>query len=151
MAKNSIEEIKEVKSSSKTGAETIEDLGPDKESQGFKLGITTITLGILLLIVSIMFFYLLSSKTGADFGLTQIIFAITVALISTALLRWVKFFMTKNPYLGLVIGLLVLGSSIYSLRLKFIGPNTNTFSVIIALIVLAYLFIHFWKGKNKNT
>jgi cation transport ATPase len=138
------------KKKDEAGASSVEDLGKDKQEERFKLGITTIVLGISLLVISIMFFYLLSSKTGENFGIVQIIFAIITAIFATAFLRWIKFFMLRNPYLGAIIGIGVLGATIYSLRLKFVGPYTNTFSWIIAIVVLVYLFIHFWKGKKEN-
>ena len=128
----------------------VEDLGADVESERFKPEITTIILGILLLIISNLFLYLLSYKTGADFGLSEIILSATISVIAALFLTWIKFFMAKNPYLGLIIGLVLLSASIYSLRLKFKGPYTNTFSIMISVVVLIYLFIHFWKSKKKN-
>jgi ABC-type multidrug transport system permease subunit len=126
-----------------------EDFGKDSETnQNLKIGITTIILGISLLIIILLFLYLLSSKTGANFGIKEITFAIVLSLLITAILRWVKYFMEKNGHLGLVIGLLILGSSIYSLRIKFKGPYTNTFSIISSVLVLIYLFFHFYKRKN---
>tara|TARA_Y100000310_G_C20644928_1_gene796015 strand:+ start:1223 stop:1648 length:426 start_codon:yes stop_codon:yes gene_type:complete len=128
-----------------------EDLGADSETEEFKLGMTTIILGILLTIITITFFYLLGSKTGADFGFREIIFAVVLALTLTAILRWVKFFITKNRYLGLVIGLLITGGGAFSLSQRYSGPNTKIFSIITSLIVLAYLFIHFWKSSKQTS
>lgn len=134
-----------------TGEGSEEDLGTDKTSEGFKLGISTIILSIVLIAIFIIFFYLVSSKTGSDFGFTQIMFSILAALIATLFLRWIKFLIKKNPYLGLIIGFLGLGGSLNAVSQKFSGPNTTVFKIITSLIVLIYLFIHFWKSRKQNS
>lgn len=130
-------------------AETIDDLGPDPEVKS-KFELTTIILATSFLVISISFFYLLSVKADTGFGFAQIIFSIIVTIFATLLFRWLKFFMTKSPYLGLIIGFIILGSAIYSLRLKFQGTYTNIFSIIISVIVLAYLFFSLYEAKTFN-
>ncbi|MDP4039271.1 MAG: hypothetical protein Q8P57_01700 [Candidatus Pacearchaeota archaeon] len=116
----------------------------------FKIEVSTIILGILLLSISIIFFALLNAKTGSGFGFIQIIFSIVLVLAATVILAWVNFTMAKNKHLGLVVGLLIWCAFLYALFIKFRGPNTIVFAVILSLIVLTYLFFHFWKNKKNS-
>jgi hypothetical protein len=113
----------------------------------FKLGLTTAILFALMLILSILFFVLLDFKTEMGFGIPEIIFSTVLAVFSTAFLLWVKSIMKNNIYLGLWLGLIVLASAEYALFLKYSGQYTTIFGIFSALIILIYLFRHFYKNK----
>ena len=126
----------------------------------YKPDISTIILLIIMFIIPITFFYLLSIKTvqlspGEEnpysFGFPEILFSIAFAFIATAFLLWVKSFMKTSTYLGLIIGLIVLGLFSYSVFFKFKGPYTTTFVIITSLIVLAYLGIYFFRYRKPES
>ncbi len=118
-----------------------------EEKPGFKIGLSTIIVGIVFIIIAEAFFYLLSTKTDAAFGITEIIFGLIVAITITLFLLWTKFIMRSNRYLGTIIGIAGTGAMIYALRTQFKGPNTNVFMIISAITALGYIFMHFWKSK----
>ncbi len=110
---------------------------------------STILAGVIFLGLSEAFFYLLSTKTDATFGMKEITFGFIVAVTITLFLLWIKFIMNANRYLGAVIGIVGTGATIYALRTQFRGPNTTIFVIISLVIALTYIFIHFWKTSEK--
>lgn len=128
-----------------------EELGPDPEDPaGFSPGIMTIIVGVLITIISIIFLYILSIKTPATFGFAQVLYSIALGIVSMFFLYWIHLFMRKNPYLSLIIGLVALAACIYALFVRYKGPYTTTFAIILGLIVLVYLFMQFAKAKKMN-
>lgn len=127
-----------------------EESSEPEEKRGFRIGVSTIFTGIIFLGLSEAFFYLLSTKTDATFGFTEIIFGFIVAITITLFLLWIKFIMRSNRHLGAIIGISGTGATIYALRTQFRGPNTTTFLVISLIIALTYIFIHFWKSSKKE-
>mgnify|MGYP001563991516 CR=1 FL=1 len=117
------------------------------ERQPFKFGITTVFLGIIMLIISIAFFYLLDKKTGAGFGLSEVLFSVAVTVLITGLMLFAKEVMVRDKYLGGIIGIVILAAGEYSLFFKFKGPYTTTFAIISAIVVLVYLGINFFGRK----
>ncbi len=120
-----------------------------EEKPGFKIGLSTIIVGVVFIIIAEAFFYLLSKKTEAPFGFQEIIFGLIVAITITLFLLWTKFLMRSNRYLGAIIGIAGTGAMIYALRTQFRGPNTTVFIIISGLAALVYIFLHFWKSRNK--
>lgn len=122
----------------------------------------TIALFIAYLVLNLAFFYLLSVKSpqapeagkvafspGA-FGFPEIILAIAIAIILTAVFSWVKSFIKKNRYLGAIIGLVFIGLFVYGLSFRFKGPYTTTFSIIGSIITLLYLGIYFFQYRGLD-
>ena len=130
--------------------EITEDLGPDpEEPKGFAIGLATIIVGVLLAILSILFFYLLGTKTDLKFGIAQIIYSIALGLLAVFFLYWLTLLMKKNAYLGLITGIAAIIASIYAIFVKYSGPYTTTFAIITGVILIIYLFIHFFKAKKS--
>ena len=121
-----------------------------KENPRFSLGLTTIILTIIMLVIPLAFFLLLDQKTGVGFGLAEIFFSIVFAILTTIFLLWIRSFMRTRPYLGFIIGLIVLMAFEYGLFLRYVGPYTTTFAMITSLIVLVYFGIFFFKYRKEN-
>ena len=119
-----------------------------EEKKRFFLGLSTIILGILFLIICEMFLYLLSTKTDAPFGLTQIILGILLSMLFTMFFSWINYMMHSNKHLGLIIGIAGTGASIYALTRNFAGPYTTTFVILGTIVGLGYSLIHFMKIKT---
>ena len=116
----------------------------------FYIGLTAIIILVIFLIIPLAFFLLLNSKTGSGFGLKEISFSIVIAIVATLFLLWNKNFMENRPYIGLIIGLVVLVLVEYSLFFRFKGPTTITFAIIIALVVITFLGFFFFKFKKRE-
>ena len=122
----------------------------EETKPGFIPSIMTIVLFIIMLVIPIVFFVLLDNVTNAGFGIKEILFSIAFAIATTLFLTWIKSFMKNRPYLGLIIGLIILVSFEYSIFLKYIGPYTTTFAIITGLIILIYFGYYFLKFKKEN-
>ena len=121
------------------------------KKEKFSFGLTTILIGIALLIIAIAFLYLLSVKVPEHtFGIEDFIFALVFAVITTLALHWLKFFMQNRPYFGLIMGLFALLIFEYALFQQYKGPYTTVFAVITGLIVIVYLGFHFFKSRGKS-
>ncbi len=83
-----------------------------------------------------------------NFGIEEIIYSVVFALFMSGFLFWAKSIMTKNTFLGIVIG--IIGSAIigYAFYLQYWGPYTAGFMLATGLVVLAYLGMNFFKYKN---
>lgn len=110
--------------------------------------IITIVLAVLMLIIPLAFFFLLSQKTSAAFGFSEILFSVAFAIVTTLFLMWTKKMEVRNTYLGLVMGILALVAFEYSLFFKYKGPYTTIFAIITGVIVLAFLIINFFKYRK---
>jgi hypothetical protein len=115
-----------------------------------KVGVTTIALLIIFLIIPLIFFYLLKSNTGADFSFKEIAWSIAISIVVTAFLIWDKSVIKNRPYLGLIIGIVVLATTSYGITYRFKGPTTTTFLIISAIIILFYLGKFFFRYKNRD-
>lgn len=126
-----------------------EDEESEDEKKGFEIDKPTLILSALFVIISELFFYLLSSKTGSAFGLKEIFFALVVAIVISLFLAWVSFMINLNRYLGTVIGLAGVGAMIYALRTQYQGLYTNIFTILSAVIAIGYIIFYFSKS-SKN-
>lgn len=122
----------------------------ERKSQKFSGSLLTILLFAVMLIIPLAFFFLLDQKTGSGFGLVEIFFSLVFAVVTTSFLLWVKSFMMTRPYLGLIIGLVVLIAFEYGLFLRYWGPRTTIFAIIMALVVIVYLGIYFLRFRKMN-
>ncbi len=129
--------------------DNFEDDEEEKLQSKFSAGFPTVIFGIIFLILTETFFYLLSEKTSSQFGLTQITFALMLTIIITLFLGWVRLIIRGNKYTGLFIGLLGTAAMVYALRLKYQGIYTTIFAIISSLLVLSYIIIQFVKVTKK--
>src|SRR3989344_9425494 len=112
-----------------------DDEGSDQKQV---LNFTTVVAGIILLVLSESFLYILSSKTGASFGLKQMFFALTLAIVITLFLLWIRWIMFSNKYMGIFISLIATAGMYYGLTRKYSGPYTTTFGIIGVVLILGY-------------
>jgi len=112
-------------------------------------------LGLILFaiffIIPLIFFLLLSFKTGSEFGLKEISFSVVISVLATIFLLWTKTLIKRNPYLGSIIGLSVLGATQYALFFEYQGELTIIFSIIVSIIVVLYLGINFFKTLEHKS
>jgi hypothetical protein len=128
-----------------------------EERSRFAITLSTVIIGIIFLILPLGFFYLLGSQVslapglGKDnaFGMAEILFSIIISLIAVSFLVWVRNYMENRPYLGLIIGILGLGIFEYGLFIRYSGPYTNTFAIIVAIIIFVYLGFFFFKFRKN--
>lgn len=113
------------------------------------LNFTTIVAGIILLILSETFFYLLSSKTGAPFGLTQMLFALMLSIVITLLLLWIRWIMFSDKYMGIFISIIATAGMYYGLTRKYSGPYTTTFGLLGVVLILGYTIMQFVQANKK--
>lgn len=133
----------------KNKKEVVLDSGNDlsfDQDDSFRIGASTIILFSILLIISLAFFILLNSKNSTGFGLSEIIKSIIFALASALFYRWAKLLMDKNKYMGIIIGILGMASSVYSILLRFRGVYTTTLTALASITILIYLVYHFWRS-----
>ncbi|MBS3083310.1 hypothetical protein J4423_00745 [Candidatus Pacearchaeota archaeon] len=109
----------------------------------------TILVGVILIILSEAFFYLLSSKTGSPFGLTQMVFALMLAIVITLFLLWIRWIMFSDKYMGLFISLVGTVAMYYALTRKYQGTYTTIFAIIGAILILGYTVIQFVQANKK--
>jgi len=131
----------------------------DKGSSIKRFGYFNIIIGVIVLIIGLAFFGILSVITGNNlspgeenlnpFGLGEMLFSLVVAAFAAGFFAWLQTFMKKQPYVGLIIGVLTLGAFEDSLYLKYAGFYTNIFALVIALVVLAFLGLYFYQGKKE--
>ncbi len=114
---------------------------------------STVALFVFFLLIVGLFLFFLDKKTDVGFGIIEIAFTIIAAFILAALFAWIKVIMKKNPYLGLVSGILIAVLLINALFIKYKGPYTMTFAGIGALGTVGYLMYHFfiYRGEDKRT
>ena len=127
--------------------DNFEDDSGDESKQ--VLNFSTIVAGIILLILSETFFYLLSEKTGATFGLTQIIFALILAIVLTLFLLWIRWIMFSDKYTGIFISIVATAGMYYGLTRKYQGAYTTTFGIIGAILILSYTIMQFVQASKK--
>jgi len=106
-------------------------------------------LGILFLILTETFFYILSEKTGEPYGIVQILFALILTAIITLFLIWIRWIMWGNKYAAIFISLLVTAGMVYALTRKYQGIYTTVFAVIGSVLFLGYIILEFWKLGKK--
>lgn len=106
-------------------------------------------IGIVFLILTQTFLYLLSEKTSSHFGLKQIVFGLIIAIVITLFLAWVRWIMFSNKYAGIFISILAIMAMFYALTRKYSGPYTLTFGIIGAILILCYIIIQFVKLGKK--
>lgn len=128
-----------------------DDFDSDDESSDQKrvLNFTTIVTGIILFILSESFFYLLGSKTGAPFGLTQIMFALVLAIVLTLFLLWIRWIMFSDKYMGIFISIVATAGMYYGLTRKYQGAYTTTFAIIGVVLILGYTIMQFVQANKK--
>jgi len=122
-----------------------------KKEKHFLINYTSLILLIIFLVIPLSFFLLLSINVqGKSFGLMEIAFSIISSVLITSFLSWNKRFTLKNPYLGTIMGLVVLAFLEYALFIKYSGPYTLSFAIISAMIVLGFLGMNFIKGLKAK-
>lgn len=114
---------------------------------------STLALFVFFLLVIGLFLFFLDKKTDTGFGFVECAFALIAAVLLAALFAWIKLIMTKNPYLGLITGILIAVLLINALFIKYKGPYTMTFAGVGALGTVGYLMYHFfvYRGEDKRT
>ncbi|MEK6859038.1 MAG: hypothetical protein AABX53_03975 [Nanoarchaeota archaeon] len=114
---------------------------------------STVTLFVFFLLIVGLFLFFLDKKTGAGFGFVECAFALVAALLLAALFAWIKLIMEKNPYLGIISGILIAVLLTNALFIKYKGPYTMTFAGIGALGTVGYLMYHFfiYRVEDKRT
>lgn len=97
-----------------------------------------------------LFLYLLDKVTSAGFGIKEIGFTLVAAFLLTAVLAWITITMRKNPYLGLIIGLVIMVLLTNALFIRYKGPYTLTFAAIGALGTVGYLIYSFFLARKEE-
>lgn len=109
----------------------------------------TVALFVFYLILIGLFLYFLDKVTSAGFGIKEIGFAFVTAFLLAALITWIKTIMGKNPYLGLIIGLVIVVLLANALFIKYKGPYTLTFAAIGGLGTVGYLIYSFFLARKE--
>ncbi len=122
-----------------------------------------IFVGAVFFIVAITFFVMLSAASASQagpgepnqysFGFTSVLFALIIGVLAGTFLVWLKGFIKTRPYLGLIIGMIVIASVISSFKYRFEGPYTTLFQILIGLLSGGYIvfyFIKFFKNAGKS-
>ncbi len=125
-----------------------EELDIDQDSK-FSFDKMTWFIGLLFIILAELFFYFLSLKTEASFGLKEIIFAFMIGAVTTLFLIWARFIIFINKYLGAFIGFTGIIAITYSLSRKYQGTYTTIFMSIGIILALFYLIFYFIKAGKK--
>ena len=105
---------------------------------------------VIFVLIGIVFFVLLNIVTESGFGLVEILFSIVFGLVVTGILVWTKSISSKNAYLGIGIGLIVMFILGYSFYLNFKGPYSLGFMILTGLIIGSYLIMNFLKFRNQD-
>lgn len=121
----------------------------DSDNKTFALDKLTILTGISFIVLCELFLYILSTKTDASFGVTQIVFALISGIVLTLYLVWTRFIMASNKYLGSFLSVAGIISVAYALTRKYQGTYTTTFMSIGILLALGYTIFYFVKSGKK--
>lgn len=144
----------------------------EKQNEKKILNKTGVLLFGIFLLIGISFFILLSvvksgnsggtggvvnGETGLspensefDFRLGEVIFAIIFAFLMSGFLLWTKSMISKNAYLGVIIGLVGAGIIGYAFSLRYRGFYSTLFMVVTGAVILGYLGMSFYKYKNAD-
>jgi len=106
-------------------------------------------IGAGFIILSELFLYLSSQKTGSEFGIVQILFGILTAAVITLFLFWLRYLMASNRYSAIIIFLLVLGAVWYGITRRYQGVYTTIFLSVGGILALAYAIFLFVKMSKK--
>ncbi len=126
-----------------------DDESDEKLTSKFSSGFPTVIFGIAFLILTETFFYLLSEKTSSQFGLTQIAFALMLAIVITLFLGWIRLIIRNNKYIGLFMGIVGTAAMVYALTIRYKGAYTTTFAIIGTILILIYIGMQFIKATKK--
>ncbi len=113
-------------------------------------GSMTLALFIGYALLIAVFLYLLDQKVNTGFGFAEVMFSLGASFLWVAFLNWVKSIINKNPYLGLIIGLVIVVLLANALFIRYKGPNTLIFSAIGALSSVGYLMYLFFKARTED-
>lgn len=113
-------------------------------------GSMTLMLFIGYAILIGLFLFLLDKKLNTGFGVVEILFALGASFLWVAFLNWVKSIIHKNPYLGLIIGLVIVVLLANALFIRYNGPNTMIFSALGALSSVSYLMYLFYNARSED-
>lgn len=126
-----------------------------KEKQSFIQWLTpsflTCTFFIFFVALIGTFLFLLDQKLDRGFGAVQILFTFIAAFLITSLLVWVKTILRKNPYLGMISGLVIIVLLVQALFTKYKGPYTLMFAGIGALASVGYVVYHFFTYRAQES
>lgn len=120
----------------------------EESNTRFSIDISTIIISIIMIVLPFMFFYLLNRQTGSGFGLSEASLIIMFAIFSIAFLLWMKSFMKRRPYLGIITGSLAILAFVYGLIQVYYGAYTITFALIGGIVALIYMLIFFFKHRK---
>ena len=122
-----------------------------KEAKEYPLfRLSSLTIFILFLVLSLVFFYLISlNVSGRAFGFVEIIIALVFAIVSTILLSISTMIMKKNLYTGLACSLASLIIGLGALFTRYKGTHTTMFALAGSLITLVYMGIYAFKFRKS--
>ncbi len=89
-------------------------------------------------------------RSNFDFGVGKILFSLAFAALMTGFLLWTKSMVTKNAYLGTIIGVIVVVILGYAFYLQYRGTYSTIFMGVTGAVVLAYLGMNFFKYKKED-
>lgn len=128
-----------------------EEYDEDDEEKNPKLYFDKLTISALIafIILSELFLYILGTKTGAPFGLKEIIFALFAGISITLFLIWIRFILASNKYMGAFISIAGIASVTYALTRKYQGVYTTIFLSIGIILSLVYVIFYFINLNKK--
>lgn len=115
----------------------------------FHMGKSTIIILIFFLALFISFYYLLNQQVPTkEFGWQQILMAVTIAVIATAVLSLSRGIMHRNPELGLATGVTGIIIALVALFSIYRGPYTTKFAIAGSLAAAIYIGWAFWRNRK---
>lgn len=126
-----------------------EDDGDESPQSRLFLDKFTIFVLIAFIIIGELFFHFLSIRTGATYGIVQMIFAFMAAIVITLFLVWIRFIMVNNRFMGGFIAIAGIIASAYALTRRYQGAYTTTFLLLGIAIALSYVIYYFVKFSKK--
>tara|TARA_Y100000310_G_C20683557_1_gene817557 strand:+ start:2700 stop:3110 length:411 start_codon:yes stop_codon:yes gene_type:complete len=114
------------------------------------INLLTTFLFVVFVAIGIAFFILRSGVTGEGFGFLEVGIAIVFGGFVTWFLLWTRLMTIRNPYLGLVIGVVGFGAFSYGFFVLYKGTYPTIFFVVTGVIVLGYLGYNFFRFREKE-
>ena len=121
-----------------------------EQQKTIALSLLNIALYVFYFLLILTFFFLLDKQKSLGFGFTEILIALAGSILLASFLIWVKSMMPNNSLLSLIFGLIIVGSLLYALFIRFNGPYTLTFAAIGSLASVAYLLFYFFKYRHQS-
>ena len=105
---------------------------------------------VLMLAISIIFYYSLDKVLGKGFGFKEIGVALLFAIVVSSIFFFIRALMINNAYLAVGVGLLAIAGLAYGFSLRYAGNNSTVFMLIGIALMIIYLGINFWKFKSQD-